>query len=103
MIRIRNMQNSLLYDVFENTFFVNNETFQYFYEMELIIRLYILHCKNTLGNFLNFYLNKMKNITWITIQNCHNLLKNYEAFYYRCAYLAEKRNYKIHNIVVRLW
>lgn len=53
-------------------FFVNNETFTYFYSMEVIIRQYISQFKNTQCNFLAFYMDKMKNITCNTIKRCHN-------------------------------
>lgn len=54
-------------------FFVNNETFNYFYNMEVIIRQYLSYLKNIPCNFLAFYMNKMKIISCKTIKNCHNL------------------------------
>lgn len=47
--------------------FVNNETFTYFYNMEIIIRQYHTQCD------LAFYLEKMKIIYRKTIKHCHNL------------------------------
>jgi hypothetical protein len=53
-------------------FFVNNETFTYFYNMEIIIRQYLPHAKQNLCNFVTFYMDKMKILTY-PIKSCHNL------------------------------
>lgn len=54
-------------------FFVNDSTFTYFNDMEIVIRQYISHIKNNNCNFLDFYTYKMKDISCTTIKNCHKL------------------------------
>lgn len=54
-------------------FFVNNETFQYFYEMEVIIRRYIPYLKNVNCDLIKFFIDKMTNVTCNTLKNCHGI------------------------------
>lgn len=59
----------------ETLFFVNNDTFNYFYEMEIIIRRYLLFLRS-LGidcDLLHFFLGKMNHIKHESLKNCHNL------------------------------
>lgn len=76
-------------------FFVNNETFTYFYNMEVIIRQYHSHFKNTQCNFLAFYLDKMKDIRCYTIKHCHNLpskiMKRFIVYRMRISCIIKER------------
>lgn len=74
-------------------FFVNNETFQYFYDMEIIIRQYLSYCNNSECNFFVVYMDKMKDINCSTIKRCHNLpLKIIKRFIlYRMRISCKKR------------
>lgn len=80
-------------------FFVNDETFNYFLEMETIIRTYLSYLKNTNYNFFNFYFDKMKNINCDAIKDCHNLqLKIMKRFIlYRMRISCTKANFTNKN------
>lgn len=55
-------------------FFVNNDTFTYFYNMEVIICQYLPFVPEyIMYNFVTFYMNKMKPLL-CPIKLCHNLL-----------------------------
>lgn len=82
-------------------FFVNNETFQYVYDMEIIIRQYISHFQSCTCNFLLFYMDKMKNVTCHTIKRCHNLpktiMKRFILYRMRISCNKRKLSNKMYN------
>lgn len=77
-------------------FFVNHETFEYFYNMEIVIRQYIFYFKNITCNFLSFYMDKMKDIVCHRIQCCHQLPKTIMKRFilYRMRISCKKRDIK---------
>lgn len=54
-------------------FFVNNETFNYFHEMEVIFRQYIPYLKHVKYDLLTFFLHKMAHLYCNNLINCHNI------------------------------
>lgn len=59
----------------ENTlFFVNENVFQYFREMENVMRTYLPYINDIYVDLKSFFRFKMSNITSTVIENCHNLL-----------------------------
>lgn len=58
-------------------FFVNDVTFQYFYQMEIIIRQYLPYLKTNFDtnkyDLVNFFHEKMQNIACETLKDCHNI------------------------------
>lgn len=54
-------------------FFVNNQTFDYFLEMNIIIRKYLPYVKQTHCNIVQFFIEKMKHIECNTLKQCHDV------------------------------
>lgn len=57
----------------QTLFFVNTETYNYFYEMEVIIRRYLPYIKNKNCNLITVLTEKMANIRCDTLGTCCNL------------------------------
>lgn len=64
-------------------FFVNDETFNYFYQMEIIIRKYTPYFKNINCNLIKFFTRKMVDIRCDTLHNCHNLFNKIMKYFIR--------------------
>lgn len=86
----------------ETLFFVNDETFKYFHDMKLIIRRYLPHVKTTKTtkcNFIQFFMNKMQDLSCTSIKNCHDLLTKIKKRFvmFRMRISCERKCLKKHN------
>jgi len=59
-------------------FFINNTTFEYFYQMEILIRQYLPYLKTNFDinkyDLVHFFHVQMQDITCLeTLKNCHNI------------------------------
>ena len=74
-------------------FFVNNETFNYFFEMEIIFRKYIPYLKNTLNcDLVKFFTQKMAHIRCDTLNNCHDLFNKIMIYFIRFRIRTSSKN-----------
>ncbi|XP_025162546.1 uncharacterized protein LOC112590405 [Harpegnathos saltator] len=72
-------------------FFVTQDVFEYFMDMEFIIRQYLSHVSNSKCNLIIFFMEKMKHISCVSLKNCHKLnvkiMKRFIAFRMKIACL----------------
>lgn len=54
-------------------FFVTQNVFEYFMDMEFIIRQYLSHVSNSKCNLITFFMEKMQHISCVSLKNCHKL------------------------------
>ncbi|KYN02909.1 hypothetical protein ALC62_06308 [Cyphomyrmex costatus] len=54
-------------------FFVNDEIFNYFYEIEVTFRRYMPYLKTIKCDLIQFYISKMTHISCKPLKNCHNI------------------------------
>lgn len=82
-------------------FFVNNRTFNYFYNTEIVIRQYLPYLKENFDikkyNIVNFFKEKMQCIQCDALKNCHNIQFKIKMYFIRFRLRISNSKKKLSN------